>query len=189
MENSINNVWVELSDFECVGQIGIHCNWNQLCVYIKEQKNLFILPKIGYCLVKLIDENPEDEVISKLLNGGEFENKNGIKDYFFGLKKVLCHASYASYIFRHSSIDTPFGMVQKVNQDSLPVPLNELRSLKNEHYTNAIMYMDKFNAFLDTLRQEDILKDCFDNINKHCIKDDPETQRRQYSFANVEKYE
>lgn len=187
MDNSITNMWVDKSDFDRIGQIGKHCDWNQLCIYVEEQKNLFMIPQIGYCLTKKIDENIDSEVIQKILNGSEFTNQYGQSDYFFGLKRILCHASYASYIFRHGSVDTPFGVVQKVNNDSLPVPLNELRSLKNEHYNNAKMYMDKFKAFIDTLKSDDLIKDCFNNINEHCSNLDPNTQRRQYSFANVEK--
>lgn len=183
---NLENIWIDKSDFDCIGQVAKHCDWDQLCVFIREQKNLFIIPKIGYCLVKIIDANPSDETVQKLLCGGEYEKPDGTPGYFFGLKRVLTHASYAAYIFRHGMVDTPFGVVQKLNQDSLPTPLNELRSIKNEHYNNALLYMDDFKAFLDTFKDVPLLSDCFEN-SCNPGQDNVQTQRRQYSFANITK--
>lgn len=185
---NLENIWIDKSDFDCIGQVAKHCDWDQLCIFIREQKNLFIIPKIGYCLVKVIDANLTDETIIKLLCGGEYEKPDGTPGYFFGLKRVLTHASYAAYIFRHGMVDTPFGVVQKLNQDSLPTPLNELRSIKNEHYINALLYMEDFEGFLDTFKDVPLLSDCFENSCR-TGQENASTQRRQYSFANISKDE
>jgi hypothetical protein len=97
------------------------------------------------------------------------------------------HASYAAYIFRHGLVDTPFGVVQKLNQDSLPTPINELRSIKNEHYNNAEMYFSKFKDFIYTLREETIIKDCYLSTCGKNELQESDTQKRQYSFSNVSK--
>lgn len=180
---------ISIEDFECIGQIAKHCNWEQLCMFIREQQNLFLLPKIGYCLLsKLLNtENAADPTIIKILCGGEFTDAVGNKQYFFGLKRVLVHASYAAYIFRHGLVDTPFGVVQKLNQDSLPTPLNELRSIKNEHYNNAELYFSQFKDFFYSIREESIISECYqDTCGKMGIIEGP-TQRRQYSFSNISK--
>lgn len=186
MPTQLETLLLDKSDFECITQVAKHCNWDKLCVYIREQQNLYILPKIGYCLYSIILNNLTDDLIIKLLIGGEYTDVNGEKAYFFGLKRVLVHASYAAYFFRHGFTDTPFGVVQKLNQDSLPVPINELKSVKNEHYNNAEMYYKMFVDYLETIKEEDLVAECF---NRGCdIKTEQvNTQRRQYSFSNISK--
>jgi hypothetical protein len=185
MACELEEIWLKQEDFDCIGQVAKHCDWSQMCIYIREQKNLFLLPKIGYCLMQKIDENFTDELIDRILCGGEFEI-GGEKHFFFGLKRVLVHASYAAYILRHGLIDTPFGVVQKLNQDSVPANLNELKGIKNEHYNNALLYFENFSLFLSTISEEDLIKECFVNtcgINSQGVK----TQKRQYSFSNISK--
>lgn len=189
MSCTTENLIISRPDFDCIGQVAKHCNWEQLCLYIREQQNLYLLPKIGYCLLEKLkdDANAEDPIIKKILGGAEFTNAAGHKDYFFGLKRVLAHASYAAYIFRHGLVDTPFGVVQKLNQDSLPTPINELRSIKNEHYNNAEMYFSKFKEFIYTLKDENIIKECYlATCGKNELQEG-DTQKRQYSFSNVSK--
>jgi hypothetical protein len=116
----------------------------------------------------------------------------------------LVHASYAAYIYRHGFIDTPFGVVQKLNQDSLPTPIAELKGIKNEHYTNAELYFEGVKDFICTIKTEDIFKDCFcensfanlveygryiDSIhcNSCCGNGTATEQRRQYTFSNIER--
>ena len=204
MACNLETLLIEKSDFDCIGQVAKHCSWDQLCIFIREQQNLYLLPKIGYCLFSKLMANPTDTVVQKLLCGGEYTGCNGIVKYQFGLKRVLVHASYAAYIYRHGFIDTPFGVVQKLNQDSLPAPIIELKSIKNEHYTNAELYFEGVKDFICTVKDNELFKDCFcensfanlidygnfiDSIhcNSCCGKSEVQTQRRQYSFSNIEK--
>ena len=150
-------------DFDCVGQVAKHCNWEQLCVYIREQTNLWLIPKVGYCLISKIKENETDEFYKKIWCGCDYEC-NGEKKIHFGLKRVLIHASYGAYIYRHGYIDTAVGVVQKLNQDSIPAPINELKSIMNDHYRNADIYFDLVKEYLCTIINDERLKDCL-NIN------------------------
>jgi hypothetical protein len=183
---NLETLIIDKSDFDCIGQVANHCDWDKLCIYIREQQNLYLLPKIGFCLLDKIVNNLTDPIIEKLLCGGSFTDSSGQVSYFFGLKRVLAHASYAAYFFRHGFTDTPFGVVQKLNQDSLPVPINELRSVKNEHYNNAETYFVQFEAFLATIKDEALIKDCYAGICGTSTQTE-ETQRRQYSFSNISK--
>lgn len=188
---NLENIWLEQNDFDCIGQVAKHCDWNQLCIYIREQKNLYLLPKIGYCLMKKIEENLTDPTIIKLLCGGEYNDTSGNLRYFFGLKRVLIHASYGNYILRHGAVDTPFGVVQKLHNDSLPVPMNELKSIQNEHYKNADMYFMEFENFINANITNPLISSCFNSVNGCGIKNNNElqidTQRRQYTFNNISK--
>lgn len=204
MDCSLEDLLIDKADFDCIGQVAKHCSWDQLCVYIREQQNLYLLPKIGYCLFSKLMQNETDPIVQKLLCGGEYVGCNGIVKYQFGLKRVLVHASYASYIYRHGFIDTPFGVVQKLNQDSLPTPIAELKGIKNEHYTNAELYFEGVKDYICTIKTNDLFKDCFcessfanlidygrymDSIHcdSCCGSLGTDTQRRQYSFSNIEK--
>jgi hypothetical protein len=47
--------------------------------------------------------------------------------------QTAIHYAYAAYIMDSSYIDSTHGMVQKINQDSMPVPLGELKNLHDRH--------------------------------------------------------
>lgn len=204
MSCNLETLLIEKSDFDCVGQVAKHCSWNDLCIYIREQQNLYLLPKIGYCLFSKLMANPEDEDIQKLLCGGEYTGCNGIVKYQFGLKRVLAHATYAAYVYRHGFQDTSVGVVQKLNDNSLPAPLSELKSIKNEHYTNASLYFEGVKDYICTIKNNELLKDCFCegsfanlidygnfidsiNCNSCCGNGTQQQQRRQYTFNNITK--
>ncbi|WBV60245.1 hypothetical protein PFY12_14550 [Chryseobacterium camelliae] len=155
------------ADFECVGQVAKHCNWEQLCVYIREQTNLWLIPKVGYSLINKIVDNQENQFIKNIWCGSEY-SCGGKTKVHFGLKRVLIHASYGAYIFRHGYTDTAVGVVQKINQDSVPAPINELKSIMNEHYKNAEIYLDMVKDYICSIKNEEIIKDAFQFDCKDC---------------------
>lgn len=182
---------ISKSDFECIGQVAKHCDWEQLCVFVREQTNLWLIPKVGYCLISKINSNPESELIKKIWCGSEYECSGKLMIHF-GLKRVLIHASYAAYIFRHGYIDTAVGVVQKINQDSVPTPINELKSIMNEHYRNADIYLEMVKDYLCTIKNEELIKDCvqFDCKNCGCgnKNNSNEIQNRNPIGKNIRKW-
>lgn len=150
---------ISKADFECIGQVAKHCNWDQLCIFVREQTNLWLIPKVGYCLISKITSNSENEIVKKIWCGSEYECDGKLKVHF-GLKRVLIHAAYAAYVFRHGYQDTVGGVVQKINPDSVPAPINELKSIMNEHYKNAEIYLAMVKEFLCSIKNEEIIKDC-----------------------------
>lgn len=155
------------SDFEFIGQVAKHCNWEQLTIYIREQTNLWLIPKIGYSLVNLIAKNPDNELLTKIWCGAEYIC-GGKSKVHFGLKRVLVHASYGAYIFRHGYTDTASGVVQKINQDSMPAPINELKSIMNEHYRNAEIYLEMTKDYICSIKNEEIIKNSIQVDCKDC---------------------
>lgn len=180
------------ADFECIGQVAKHCNWEQLCVFIREQTNLWLIPKVGYCLISKITSNQDNELIQKIWCGSEYECSGKLKIHF-GLKRVLIHASYAAYIFRHGYIDTSVGVVQKINQDSVAAPINELKSIMNEHYKNADIYLDMVKEYLCTIKEEPLIKDCIQFDCKGCgcnhKNQGSEIQNRNAIGRNIRKWD
>lgn len=189
---SIEDGLISKSDFECIGQIAKHCNWDQLCIYIREQTNLWLIPKVGFCLINKIIENPENEILKKIWEGSDYECL-GQKKVHFGLKRVLIHASYGAYIFRHGYIDTAIGVVQKINQDSVPAPINELKSIMNEHYKSADIYFEMTNDYICTIKDEYIIKDCIQVDCKKCgcgkQNEQKDLQTRSPFGSNISKWD
>lgn len=112
-------------------------------VYIRESEQLDILPAIGAELyrrysqlgevdvdvdVQLQDEQgnriyvleegelPTEEY--KLLNGGFYTDCTGQVRRFEGLKAAHAYLAYARFVRNHSTQVTPFGVVQKMGDDS-----------------------------------------------------------------------
>lgn len=162
-------------DFTCIGQVAEHCNWDQLCVFVAEQQNLTLLPKIGDCLFALLvrwaqEEIPDtpDQDFHKLFCGGEYVGCDGKTKVQFGLKRALVHWSYGAYIYRHSYIDTPFGVVQKASQDSLPAPIGELRAINQEQRNAGERYWQMTKDFICTLKDKEPFKECLEDCDCCC---------------------
>ncbi len=112
-------------------------------VYIRESEQLDILPAIGAELYRrysqlgeidagtdtqLQDENgnriyildegelPTEEY--KLLNGGFYTDQTGQIRRFEGLKAAHAYLAYARFVRNHSTQVTPFGVVQKMGDNS-----------------------------------------------------------------------
>lgn len=157
---NLETLLITREDFNCVGQVAKHCDWDQLCIYIREQQNATLLPKIGFCIYKAIINNQNNEIINTLLCGGEYLSCNGGTKYHFGIKRALIHWSYGAYIYRHSYIDTPFGVVQKVNENSMPAPINELKIINNEQVNLGNGYFEMVKDYLCSIKSNEIFKDC-----------------------------
>lgn len=85
---------------------------------IREAQLIDIKPLLGERLFYKILAAPAD--YEALLTGGEY-TYNGETYHSNGLKMVLCYYAYARYIYFGSAIDTPFSVVEKLNDNSRPV--------------------------------------------------------------------
>lgn len=196
-------------DFDCVGQVAKHCDWEQLCIFIREQQNLSLLPKIGQCLFdKIVKycqgwfqagemgscQESERDILKHLFLGGRYKACDGTTKVHFGLKRVLTHWSYGAYMYRHGIMDTPFGAVQKVHQDSIPVDLKYLEKINTEQRNNAEYYWQLTKDYICSVKDCQELLEC--DIC-YCIKDckcqvckiGKTLQRRNSKFKNISKFE
>lgn len=85
---------------------------------ILDAQMLDIQPLLGEKLYNKVVAAPVD--YSALMDGGVYE-VNGTTYTNYGLKMVLVYFTYARYIMFGSAIDTPFSVVEKLNNDSRPV--------------------------------------------------------------------
>lgn len=194
-------------DFECIGQVAQHCDWDKLCIYIREQQNLSLLPKIGFCLFDLLMKQDlgfcisggyeGTDILRHLFNGGRYRGCDGTTKMHFGLKRSLVHWAYGAYIYRHGIVDTPFGAVQKLNQDSVPVEMSVLKSLNLEHRNDAENYFEMTMDYLCSVKDCEPISECdiCECISGckcsycHNIGKSKTLQRRGVSFSNISKYE
>ncbi|MFP9114932.1 hypothetical protein ACLI1A_13430 [Flavobacterium sp. RHBU_3] len=84
---------------------------------IRDAQLLDLQPIIGESLFNSILAAPETH--TELLEGGVYEH-DGISYQNYGLKMVLAYFAYARYAMFASVTDTPFSMVEKLNDSSRP---------------------------------------------------------------------
>jgi len=84
---------------------------------IMDAQLLDLQPLIGESLFNKILAAPEG--YAELLDGGVYEH-DSISYTNYGLKMVLAYYAYARYIMFGSAIDTPFSVVEKLNDNSRP---------------------------------------------------------------------
>lgn len=196
----MENTLVVKSDFTMIGQVAEHCNWDQLSVYIIEQQNLSLLPKIGQCLYNKIVKYLDNEIVSEddaevlrhIWEGGNYVGCNGAEKVHFGLKRMLIHYAYGAYVYRHGYVDTPFGVVQKMHQDSVPAPMKELRSINKEHRSNAEYYWEMTKDYICSQRTASIISECYACGScscrcGYCSGKGGTKQRRGITFNNITK--
>jgi len=158
-------------DYSCIGVIANHCDNTKLCV-AENQADEFDLSEL-YCdfwidinaiwdeidayqlAVIECEENPDcttppTEPINydlkrKLIFGGDYNICNGKTRKQGGVKKVLTYYSYARYVILNNINDTPTGLVQKINDFSIPTDLKVIKD-------NSDMYRNfGFKTYSDTI--------------------------------------
>lgn len=205
--HNLEPLLIQKEDFDCIGQVSKHCNWDQLSIFIREQQNLSLLPKVGQCVYdKLLkycegwclgtnNSVVEAQVLKHLFIGGRYTACDGTSKVHFGLKRMLVHWAYGAYVYRHGLIDTPFGVVQKVNQDSIPADLKYLEKINVEQRNNAEYYWQLTRDYLCSVRDSEILADCnicdciSDCLCNTCTGKGMTKQRRGMRFSNVSKFD
>lgn len=199
---------ISREDFSSIAQVAYHCDWDQLSSFIREQQNLSLLPKIGQCLYSLIVkfcqgwdlgeastgcECPK-EIMNHLWNGGHYIACDGKRKIHFGLKRSLVEWSYGAYIYKHGFVDTPFGPVQKVHEDSIPVQPKDLKNLSIDHRNNAEFYYEMTKEFICSVKKcapisECIGCDCVDSCScSTCSGKRSTLQNRGLTIEDITNY-
>src|SRR5690606_22584254 len=98
---------------------------------------------------------------------------------------------------RHGIVDSTHGVVQKINQDSVPIDLETLKKINTEHRNNAEYYFQMTKDYLCSVKDCapisqcnvcDCVKDCLCNSCKKC-KEGRTLQDRGYTFKNITKFD
>ena len=163
---------ISKSDFDGVVNLSEHCKEGDeiLNQYIVERQNLDLIGLLGNCFYNEVLENVADANYADLINGSTYTVDGKVKTHF-GLKRVLIHFVTGAYMYRGGMVDTPFSVVQKMSQDSVPVPIQELRNLRDEHRRMGSKYWAMTFDYLCSVKKEDDTRfPCFDDCDcpKEC---------------------
>ena len=136
------------TDFDQVRQVSQHCSYEVLTDYIRERQNIDFTKFLGNAFYLDILTNKALPDYLELLDGSTFTDCNSDTVQHFGLKRVLIHLAYAAYIIEGGYTSTQFGMVQKMHNDSVPVPMGELTNLHNRNRRLGTDYLEMTKNFL-----------------------------------------
>lgn len=104
-------------------------------------------------LQPLIGENLYNQLLSaleeykELFDGGIYEHK-GITYTNYGLKMVLAYYTYARYIMFSSITDTPYSVVEKLNDTSRPVEASSKKTIYSLNRDAAFQIWDNVKKYL-----------------------------------------
>lgn len=92
--------------------------------------------------------NHADTKYQDLLNGGTYTYKD-ITYTHHGLKSVIVYYAYSNYILFGSQVDTPFGLIEKDNNNSSRVTEDAKRTKAKKNQNLGYSYWDNVRIFLD----------------------------------------
>jgi hypothetical protein len=112
---------------------------------ILDAQLLDVQPLIGESLFNKILAAPAD--YEELLEGGVYEH-DGISYTNYGLKMVAAYFAYARYIMFSSAIDTPFSVVEKLNDSSKPVAASDKKTIYSLNREAAVQVWGNVRNYL-----------------------------------------
>jgi len=185
MACDLEDLFVIEEDFSCIAQIATHCDWDALCQFTRERQNIDILNLLGNAFYLDVLTNKDDPDYQDLMCGSTYKDCDDNDVIHFGLKRVLVHFAYAAYIYRHGFVDTPYSVVQKQSQDSLPVSTTDLKTLRNENRLLADNYWKMTHNYLCQNQETfSIFNPC---DCKDCDCDNEDVNIRSYSTNVIRK--
>lgn len=110
----------------------------------KELKNL-----LGVALLQDLQDNPDTEANTELLNGGEYSNYRGQTIKFKGLRYIIAYLNYSKYIGQSFVNDTFSGFVVKNRQESELINEGTIKRLQNDNRQIALGEWELLREFLD----------------------------------------
>lgn len=115
---------------------------DKLLAYIAETEQLYVKPTIGTALfLKLLDEDSHDDFMTKLLDGGVYDDRQGGVQSFVGLKTTIAYFVYAQNVMSGDFQSTRYGMVIKEGDFSNRISSKE----RSDCYNNTL---EVANAYL-----------------------------------------
>lgn len=171
------------ADFESIRQIATHCSYDVLTPFIIERQNLDLTDKL--CAPFYFDILKNTSNYNDLLNGCGYTDCNGNNVYHFGLKRALIHFAYASLVMDGNFKHTPFGMVQKMHEDSMPVESVDLKKIHDRNRRIGNSYLDMTIDYICKNKEEYPLytKKCSCN----CASCSKIIKTRSHSFKVIKK--
>ena len=152
------------SDIAKYRQISKTPNDSKLNEMILDAQLLDIQPLLGEKLFNSIMASPES--YSDLLDGGSYEHQ-GVTYTNYGLKMVLTYFTYARYMMFSSVTDTPFSVVEKINNDtSKPVESATKKTIYQLNRESAFKIWENVALWLTRTGNSEYKKHCGKNTSR-----------------------
>lgn len=148
---------IQKSDVEKSFQIAIGRSETEFNNFIRECQMFDLKPLLPERFFFDILENISNGDYALLLNGGKY-TYDGSKYQLEGLKAVLCHFTYGSYLLKGNITDTSHGHVIKKNNYSDPVEYKERKDWYTKHRQHANILFEEVKSYLDRVTDEDSTK-------------------------------
>ena len=126
---------ITVQDIRQYREIAANTQQSRVEVFIRECEQLDIMPAIGADEYERIDTTPYADLTDEekmLLSGGTWEDADGRKHVFKGLKAAECYLTFARFIRVHPAQVTPFGVVVKESDDSQPATPQMIASVARD---------------------------------------------------------
>lgn len=146
------NRLITRSDIAQYRQISKTPHDDKLNEMILDAQMLDLQPLLGEVLYNKVLASPSE--YSALMSGGSYD-VDGVTYQNYGLKMVLAYFAYARYIMFSSVIDTPFSVVEKLNNDSRPVEGATKKSIYSLNRDAAMQIWSNVHNYLVRTKQAD----------------------------------
>lgn len=133
-------------------QISKSANDAKLNEMILDAQLLDLQPLIGESLYNKLLASPLD--FEELLNGGIYE-VDSISYTNYGLKMVLAYFTYARVIMFSSITDTPYSVVEKLNDNSRPVDASSKKTIYSLNRDAAFQIWENVKKYLSRTHSTD----------------------------------
>jgi hypothetical protein len=131
---------INKNDFKEFKQISKGRDIELIEQYVTEAQDIDIRSLICDKFYFDILKNWQLPAYQKLIHGETYTDEDGVEIEYKGLKPVLVYYAYSRYCMRGSVVDTPFGMVQKTNENSQPISGAEKRDMRDTSIHTALRY-------------------------------------------------
>ncbi|MFC6858792.1 DUF6712 family protein [Zunongwangia atlantica] len=96
-----------------------------------------------------LQKNANEADYSDLIEGCQYEDKDGYTVQHEGVKSLLADYTYSRYLYEINNSVTPFGMVQKQYQDGEQVDRNMIKDLVSQNNQDAAMKWQLIEGYLN----------------------------------------
>lgn len=165
---------ITINDIRAIRQVAANVSEDRVNIYIREAELLDIEPVIGAQLyetltnvgnialdevgTQLLDETGQNYITIrdenelplneyKLLNGGYYEDEDGVRHRFEGIRKALAYFAYARFVRNHGTQVTPFGVVNKLGDESQNADSRSIAAVSADARRIGEMWLDESMKF------------------------------------------
>jgi len=150
-----NSNYINVSDFTGVGLLARHCSLEKLSIAIEQAKQFDLIPLFCYNMMYDVfenwnlDENDPNKLKYKMLiDGCDYVDCNGKRQYNAGIKNVWVNYSYARYLLINHYNDTASGTVKKDFDFSVGATLAEVKDISNSYKNMARIAYESVHSYL-----------------------------------------